>query len=155
MLNILQIKEFNEENFYRKYKVYEISKRKSTYEESIIKNSKTNLIYSTCYDKNKKKTYVLVDNKVTEFELLNICFDGTNIKEVQASDYVLLALLINSLSNRDLNCNNIKGTLYRVVKVGKKEIVSINLKVKENLVLSSDVKTFTQTTKDDKYMTFP
>lgn len=150
MLNILQIKEFNEENFYRKYKVYEINKRKSTYEEPIIKNSKTNLIYSTCYDKSKKKTYVLVDNKVTEFELLNICFDGTNIKEVQVSDYVLLTLLINSLSNRDLNCNNIKGSLYRVVKKGKKEIVSVNLKVKENLVLSSDVKTFTQTTKDDK-----
>lgn len=149
MLNILQIKEFNEENFYRKYKVYEISKKKSIYEEPIIKNSKTNLIYSTCYA-DKKKAYILVDNKVAEFELLNICFGETSIKEVRVSDYVLLALLINSLSNRNLNSNNIKGSLYRVVKTGKKEIVSINLKIKDNLVLTSDVKTFTQTTKDDK-----
>lgn len=157
MINVLEIKEFNKELFLKKYKIYKINSNVDFYKVPLIRNNSNKIIYATCYTGGKnKEAYVLVNAGVSERDLMIICGADRKITECTPPDNVVLSLLINSLSNLNLSNNNVKGSLYRVIKTGK-EIVSINLKVKTNQVLTSDVKTFSLVENDTdkpKYLYF-
>ena len=141
MINILEIKNFSKEIFSEKYKIYKITSKVNYYDKPIVSNNLVKLVYSTHYMNGGKVAYVLTSSKTTKYDLMNVCGVDRKIVDTFPSDYILLSLLVNSLSNLELYSNNLKGSLYRVIKAGK-EVVTIDLKVKENCVLTSNVKTF-------------
>lgn len=141
MVNVLSIDYFNEEEFLKRFTVYKIKRN----EKTKVKLKEEPVIYAAYYPKTEKEyAYVLTESSATPFKVERSISNTSVVAKVLPDRYIVLGLLISSLSNTNLTHNNLKQNLYQIASCNKSRSVIVTTKhsLNENFCLSADVVSF-------------
>ncbi len=141
MINLLEIKRLNENEFDSKYQIFNIVKTDDT---NIIKTGEP-IIYSAAYE-TRSNFYVLVSSACNKANLLKVFPDQhykvTKKKMDEIDQYILINLIINKQANLGLSKNNLTAELNKVYKEKKDQKVCLAFSSDKENILSFRVSTF-------------